>query len=652
MAQETQPTALATLQTQPFDDDDTQLREALDCANIPALMLALVHVTGDASLLRGPIQPGSILQDAQGGLDTEQQAAIRNQAFDLLRQYRDQGCPPAHQPDDPTLEEMLHFLLGSEPGAAGATDYLDYIRSELALDGDDPSLQPTLAALRAQTKLAAPVLVIGAGISGLLAGVRLKQAGIPHLIVDRNPEIGGTWHENRYPGCRVDSANHSYSYSFAPYDWPQHYSTRTVLQQYVRDVAEHFGVLPQVQLNTEVESANFNASRGNWTVTLQTPTGQRQLEASAIISAVGQLNQPKYPDLPGLSAFQGTAFHSARWPADLDLRGKRVAVIGTGASAFQIVPEIAEQAASVKILQRTPPWVLPTPDYHDDIPSGKHWLLRHIPGYARWYRFLVFWRSAEGLLGAVQRDPAWQGDAGAISLRNDRLRKLLSDHVRASLEGHEELISQCIPDYPVGAKRALRDNGVWFDALKRDDVELLTTPVRQITTDGLELEDGRKIDADVLIFATGFHASRFLHPIKIRGRDGRDLHENWGNDPKAYLGITVPAFPNLFLMYGPNTNIVVNGSIIFFAECQMRYILGCLRLLGEHDAQAMEVRPELHDGFNAEIDAANAQMAWGTPGVSNWYKNDQGRVTQNWPYSMLAYWLRTRTPDAEDFHFL
>jgi 4-hydroxyacetophenone monooxygenase len=442
-----------------------------------------------------------------------------------------------------------------------------------------------------------------------------------------------------------------YSYSFEPnHDFPQFYSTQPVLLDYFRRIADRHQLRAHIRFETEVVEAVFDEARALWRVTVKSKDGRHEtLEANAVVTAVGQLNRPRLPDIEGVDSFAGPAFHSARWRHDVDLTGKRVAVIGTGASAYQFVPEIAPKVAHLEIFQRTPPWPLPGPTYHHDVPEGKKWLLEHVPYYDKWYRFFLFWMLTDGLYEMVRADPAWDGGEGAVSEANAGLRALLEQALAAQAEDRPDLLAKVTPTYPMGGKRALVDNGVWIAALKRDNVDLVTTPIAKVTPDGVETKDGAVHKADVLIYGTGFHASKFLWPMRIVGRGGKELNEVWKGDARAYLGMTTPGFPNLFMIYGPNTNIVVNGSIIFFSECSVRYIVGCLKLLAETGADAIEVKPEVHDAFNAKVDAANARMAWGAPQVTSWYKNATGRVSQNWPFPLVDYWTATVAPNPADF---
>jgi 4-hydroxyacetophenone monooxygenase len=574
------------------------------------------------------------------------QEDIRTRARAAILAHLD-GKPLPPTPDLATVRRMMDWIAGADIPA----HYADFLIDELQLSGADTKAPdwsaPGLKAAAAKMK----VIVVGSGMSGLLAGIRLQQAGVDFTIIEKNPDAGGTWFENVYPGCRVDNPNHMYSYSFEPtHDFPQYYSTQPVLLAYFRRVADKHGLRKHIRFNTEVEEARFDEARNLWRVSVRTADGAREtLEANAVISAVGQLNRPRLPDIEGLESFAGPSFHSARWRHDVDLSGKRVAVIGTGASAFQFVPEIAPKVAHLEVFQRTPPWTLPGPNYHRDVPEGKKWLIQHVPFYGKWYRFWLFWRLTDGLTAAVKADPAWTGGPEAISPANAELRAMLEFALRAQAPDDPDLQEKIVPRYPFGGKRGLVDNGVWVNALRRDNVDLITTPIEKITPRGVVTRDGAEHPADVMIFGTGFHASKFLSPMKIFGRGGVELHEAWDGDPRAYLGMTAPGFPNLFMIYGPNTNIVVNGSIIFFSECAVRYIVGCLKLLAEAGAATIEVKKDVHDAFNAKVDAENLKMAWGQPQVTSWYKNAKGRVTQNWPFPLVDYWTATVAPDPKDF---
>ena len=633
----------------PITASDEELRAALEAAHVPSLMNALVHLTGDISHIRGEIKPiAELFQDPQGGISPERQAEARAIALEVLKAYRDGGSQLPTRPSDEAIEEMTDYLIGEDV----PREYKDLLHAELGIDGQDAYAHPSFAGIPDQARASFHVVIVGAGMSGLLAAIRLDQEGIPYTIIEKNSEVSGTWWQNQYPGCRVDNQNHIYSYSFEPHDWPYWYSDRKVLFEYFDEVADKYDIRKHIRFNTELERAVFSEDSGTWSVTVQPRNGAAEtIEANAVISAVGQLNRPRMPQIRGRESFEGLSFHSGEWRHDVDLTGKRIGVIGTGASAFQFVPEIAKEADEVVIFQRTPPWMAPQPTYRQEIPPGKHWLLEHVPFYHAWFRFSLFWRSSEGMLKSVAVDPEWT-EPGSVSAANQKMRDTLTRYISSVLEDAPDVLEHAIPDYPPGGKRMVVDDGNWLRALKRDNVEIVVDPIAEITPTGINTEGGRTEAFDVIVFATGFHASSFLMPMEIIGRGGVELHDHWAGTARAYMGVTIPDYPNLFLLYGPNTNIVVNGSTIFFAECEMRYVMGCLRLLLQRSDAAMSVRAEVHDAYNEKIDRGNESMAWGTPGVTSWYKNAEGHVTQNWPFTLLEFWTQTREPDPEDYEFL
>jgi 4-hydroxyacetophenone monooxygenase len=630
---------------EPFPDSDAAIGSHLEAAHIPALLAALIHFSGTADHLDDfplPVSDISNIGDEQGGIPLAKQAEARALALAQLTRWRDAGHPALPRPSAAAVRRAMHYVAGVEIPEG----YEAFLTAELHLDGL-PSASGIDITAPAAVKAGCPVLIIGAGMSGLLAGIALKQAGLPFTIVETQDKVGGTWWANRYPGVRVDTPNHLYSYSFEPaHEWPYRFSTGDVLQRYFERIAAKYELYPHIRFATRVEAATWDGT--DWQVEIAGHGGTETIAARAVISAVGQLNTPKMPDIPGLESFAGTAFHSAEWRNDVDVAGKRVAVIGTGASAFQIVPEIVGKVASLGIFQRTPPWLLPQPFYHDAVPAAKQWLLKHVPFYANWYRFGLFWSLTEFLLPAVTRTEGWN-QKGSLSAMNADLRLLLEASLAQQLADRPDLLAKSVPPYAPGGKRMLVDNGVWATALKQPNAELITDPIAAIEPAGVRLISGRLVELDIIIYATGFKAADFLVPMRITGAGGRVLHQQWAGDARAYLGMTVPGFPNFFMMYGPNTNIVVNGSIVFFSECSVRYIMGCLKLIVEDGVKSLQPRPDITAAFNARVDAENARMAWAAPDVNSWYKNAHGRVAQNWPFALVDYWNATRSPARADF---
>ncbi|MGD0698974.1 MAG: NAD(P)/FAD-dependent oxidoreductase [Trebonia sp.] len=631
------------------DASDGQLRAALEQAELPALMPALGYLTGDLSLvgsqLRPPANGPSVVLAAQGGMTQAQQELARQSALDALIAFRDGGCVPAAPPSRlADRRALMTFMTGDVDDR-----YLPMLAFELGLPADEDAPGWTKEAIAPGRDFR--VAIIGAGMSGLAAAYRLLQAGIDFVVFERNDDVGGVWLENDYPGCRLDTSNFCYSYSFLQRDdWPHQYSRGPEIRAYFQDASQRLGLREHIRFGTPVRAARFDEHSGQWLVTVDADGHLETARFNAVISATGQLNQPNIPDIAGAADFGGISFHSARWDHDADLRGKRVGVIGSGASGFQVIPSIAGEAGGLRVFIRNPPWTVPTPNYHAAVNPGLAWLFRVVPHYHRWFRFYQFWTSVEGRRDFAATDPQWR-EPGSVSAKNQQLRETLTRHLMAEYEGRPDLQRVMIPRHPPYGKRMLRDNGVWARALRQPNVTVVSDRIERITPAGVVTADGVHHELDVIVYCTGFQAWRFLGGIDVTGSGGADLHQWWGQDPVAYLGIVIPGFPNLFCLYGPNTNLVVNGSIIMFSECAVHYVMECLRLLLERGDQVLDLRPEVLEAYQPAIDEANALMAWGAEGVDNWYRSPAGRVSQNWPLATIEYWDLTRAPDPDHYRF-
>jgi 4-hydroxyacetophenone monooxygenase len=632
---------------EPFDTPDEEIADALLDVSVPTLLLSLVHMSGDPSIIRGHLRPaGLFLNEVQGYMTEEDKAEARALALEVIRDYRDRGCPEPEPVSAELLHEMMTWLVCEDV----PEEYVPLLLEEMELDGRDARrVEP---AGTADERAAFPVVVIGCGESGLLAGIRLQEAGIPFTIVEKNAGVGGTWWENSYPGARVDVGNHFYCYSFEPSDhWTEYFARQPELQRYFQTVMDKHGIGPHVRWETEVLGATWEEGTATWAVRTRGADGTEDvLTARAVISAVGQLNRPNVPVIEGADTFAGPAFHSARWDHDVDLAGQRVAMIGAGASGFQIAPTIAPEVAQLTVFQRTAQWMFPNPNYHATVGPGVRWALRHLPFYGRWYRFLILWPGCDKGLEAARVDPDYPDQQRAVSEMNELTRQMFTDWIVGQVGDDPELIAKVVPDYPATGKRTLQDNGAWLGALTRDNVELVRTAIDHIEPDAVVTVDGERYPADVLVYATGFQATRVLAPMTIVGRDGVDLREMWGERPAAYLGITVPGFPNFFCMYGPGTNLAHGGSLIFHSECQMRYITQCLEALVAGGHRTMEPHVDRYEDWHERSQRELRGLVWAQPSVEHsFFKNSAGEIHVLSPWRLVDYWTWTREPNLDDF---
>ncbi|GFG86348.1 flavin-containing monooxygenase [Mycolicibacter algericus] len=630
---------------EPFTTTDADIAAALEQVSIPTLLLSCVHITGDPRFIREFKQNGIFLNEIQGFMSEADKARARAEALPVIIDYRDRGCPqPAPLPAELIKEMMDWAACETVPD-----DYLGLLAEELDLAGVDPRRPAPLQPERAAEL---PVVVIGCGESGVLAGIRLAQAGIPFTIVEKNAGPGGTWWENDYPGARVDVANHFYCFSFEPNnDWGHYFAEQPELQAYFTDVIAKHGLGDHIRWNTEVTDAAWDEATGTWTLTTRTDDGAvSAMSARAVITAVGQLNRPNLPDLDGADSFTGPSFHSAAWDHSIDLTGKRVALIGAGASGFQIAPAIAGKVEHLTVFQRTAQWMFPNPMYHDAVGDGVRWALRHLPFYGRWYRFLLLWPGADKGLEAARVDPDYPDQDYAVSEVNALARQMFTGWITDQVGDDEELLAKVLPDYPATGKRTLQDNGTWLKTLQRDNVDLVRTPIRTLTPSGVQTDDGVHHAVDVIVYATGFRHTDVLWPMRITGRDGTDLHALWGRRPYAYLGITVPGFPNFFLLYGPGAHLAHGGSLIFNSELEMRYIDACLAKLVEEQLHCIEPTTQAAAEWHRATQEGIKNTVWAHPAVKHsYFKNADGEIHTVSPWRLDEYWAMVREPDWSQF---
>jgi cation diffusion facilitator CzcD-associated flavoprotein CzcO len=478
------------------------------------------------------------------------------------------------------------------------------------------------------------VLIAGAGFSGLCMAIQLRRK-LPELtvlIVEKGHDVGGTWYENHYPGCACDIPSHLYSFSFERNaEWTRMFAAQPEIQTYLKHCVQKYGLTPHIRLGTRLSKAVWDEAALCWRAVTEDGL---EIEAQSFVSGVGALHVPNYPDLPGIEHFQGPAFHSAHWDHSVDLAGKNVAVIGTGASSIQFVPEIAKQAGRLQLFQRTPAWILPRLDF----PIAKKWKerFRKIPVVGWAFRQFIFWLLEIRVLGFLGN--LWMRKQGA-KMAQHHLEKQVADHaLRAALTPH----------YEMGCKRVLISSD-FYPTLTRPNVDLVTSAIRQVTAHNIVTTDGQEHPIDVVIFATGFKISDILHDVRVAGRNGSLLSNEWRERPRAFFGITLSGFPNLFLLLGPNTGLGHN-SVVLMIEAQVQYVVSCLKLLRKTHKRALELRKGKLDSFIARIDQRLTKTVWQAGGCRSWYQDQNtGKNIAIWPGSVIEYIWRTRRAAADDY---
>lgn len=622
-------------------DEGHLFQQAVEVANIPTLLMVLVQLTGDLGWLEPRYRPsrGQGLDDNDsGGLPEDVQKEVRDASLKAILDWR-AGKPVAIPDPDP---DLLVKMLSISMGEPVPEEYGEMTKAQLGLRPVEEEPIDVPEGFRA--------LVIGAGASGMCMAVSLKAAGIPFEMIERNAEVGGVWLENRYPGAGVDTPNHLYSFSFVMWDWSMFFALRDELKAYLNHVADQFGLRDHIRFQTEVVSTEWQEDRQLWKVTTRDPSGRESVEyANVVVSAAGIFNPPVYPDIPGIDGFEGTSFHTSRWPEDLDLKGKRVAIIGNGASAMQICPEIQNSVESLTIYQRSLHWAAPFPHFRKPVPDALRFLIQEVPLYQAWYRCRLGWTFNDRVHTALQKDPDWPDKDRSLNPINDGHRKYFTKYIRDQLGDRQDLLGKVVPPYPPFGKRMLMDNG-WYRMLRNPKVELVTERIEKVEGNSLVTQDGARRDADVLIIGTGFDVLRFINTYEARGRDGRSLREVWDDDDaRAYMGTLVPGFPNYFILYGPNTQPGHGGSLLFVIEMQINYIMDLLRKMNRQGIGAAEIRRDVHDAYNADVEKAHENMVWTHPGMQTYYRNRKGRVTVNFPYRNVDLFGMTREAKLEQF---
>lgn len=484
---------------------------------------------------------------------------------------------------------------------------------------------PVLA--HADTTLDTSVIIVGAGFSGMAMAIALQKAGVDFILLEKGNEVGGTWRDNVYPGAACDVPSHMYCYSFEPNRWSRSFAAQPEILDYTKNVAQKYQLYPHIRFNVEVTSAHFDDQRSIWQV--NTASGQT-FSSRVVVSARGALHIPSYPKIKGLSDFKGTTMHSARWDHSVDLQGKRIAVIGTGASAIQVVPEMAKVASQLTVFQRTPAWVIPKADFAFKEETKNKYANSRLARL--WYRNKIYWILEANAAGFVI-DPRIMKLGQKLAYKN--LKKVKDEQTRAALT----------PTYTMGCKRVLLSN-TYYPAFNQPNVQLVSGAVAEITPTSV-VSNGKDYPVDVIIFCTGFDVTNQVNQFDITGKQGKSIQTHWKNGMHAYLGISSYDFPNAFFLLGPNTGLGHN-SIIFMIESQASYIAQALAYMKKHQLNTLEVKQEAEDQFVQEMQQQSDKSVWKS-GCNSWYLDESGRNTTLWPSFTFMYWLKTRGFDPSKY---
>jgi 4-hydroxyacetophenone monooxygenase len=621
------------------------MKAAIEAADVTCLRAAIYQLTGDSALLALKTDPNALAamdRAAPPALErAEDQVLVRRKAIEALERLRDGTLEVPPPPSMEAFKPLIELFLSEEV----PPHLVRFWWEEFGVD-------PLPRAFRIANSRGADladynVVVIGAGMNGVTAAIALKAAGLPFVVLEQDPDLGGTWHRNRYPGARVDLVSLSYCYTHEPfYPWKHYYAEQAELIDYFRhcvfkhEVADHF------RFNTRVTGLHWDSDGKYWRIEAQGPGGVETLKARFVISAIGLFGKALKPSIDGLDAFQGRLAHSAEWDPDYDVAGKRVAVIGTGSSGVQLAAPIAQTAAEMTIFQRTPAWIANVPIYQAPVAETQRWLMDNVPYYRNWLRISAVFGVGDVYSAALDIDPEWK-EPHSVNAANHRLRNNLVGYLKSKVGHRPDLMEKCLPDYPPLSRRLPKDNG-WYDAVLKDHVSLVTTPIEKITPRGVRTTDGQERPFDLIVLATGFKATDFLLTIDVTG-DGVSLKDFWSRDgARAYLGITIPHFPNLFCLYGPTTNGRAIGPSAW-GEMQVRYALKCMNAVIEAGLGAVDVRLEPYEDYNRRLDDRLSRMLYGTGGQKSYFMNEHGRLATQGGFFNREYCDWTYEPDMAEY---
>ena len=619
--------------------DAAYIRRAVEAADLAALRAALYQNTGDAELEKlGPVVD----------LSPEDQARLQDRCVQLIETGLESWKPRV--PSDDEIRHIMDLVLG----VPTIEEHFEIRKKMLAFE-KFPFLQDPYEGMP-QLPEGFSVAIIGAGPAGVAMSVQCDRLGIPYTLYERRDEIGGTWSINRYPDIRVDTLSITYEYTFEDqYPWSEYFARGAEVRSYIEQMAKRYGVVEHLRLQHDLQEARFDPEAGAWNLRFETPEGSLETSASVVVSAAGLFSNPKFPDIPGLGDFRGPVVHPTRWPDDLDLAGKRVAVVGNGSTGVQLLAPVAEEAAQVHVFQRTAQWVSPRPNYRRKIEPEVRWLLDNVPGYWNWARYTSMINLFTWHEDFLTPDPEWEAKGGHLTEKTEELKQFLIGYIHEQIGDRPDLFEKLLPDHAPMVRRPVVDNE-WYKALTRDNVELVTGEVTKVTPTGLETADGEHREVDVIVFATGYDVLKYVWPAQYQGVGGVNLNEFWEQDsPRAYHGMMVPGFPNFFMLYGPNSQPVSGGiSLPSWFQIWASYIAQCMLSMLERGGKSVVVTEKAFWDFNHKLDDEASGMSFTHDKNSverNYYVNDKGRLQVNTPFETADLWTMQKAPEFDELEF-
>ncbi|MFC9790099.1 flavin-containing monooxygenase [Rhodococcus sp. NPDC127528] len=622
------------------------VERAVECADVNALRMALYQATRDPEIAAitpervfGPVADTVVFSD-------DDIALIRAKAVEYLLTEPDEAGLPI-----PSRDEIVELLEMAEARNLGPDDLI--MRHHIPAFAD----MPFQAQWTGEKTIPEGyhVAIVGAGFAGVAMGVQLAQLGIPFTVYERRDEVGGVWSINTYPDVRVDTLSFTYEYAFEKkYPWTEYFARQSDVRAYIDHVAHKYGVYEHIRFGSDVQAARFDEMTQRWTLTVRGEDSVADVEANVVVAASGVFATPRDLPVEGVPGFTGQIVHTTEWSDDVEYAGKRVAIIGNGSTGVQLLSKVAEKAESVTVYQRTPQWISPRTNYGAPIADELQWLIQEMPFYWNWNKYVAGLGTID-LRNALMPDEEWIANGGDVSERNDMLREILVGYISNQVDGRQDLIDQLVPDYPPMTRRPVVDNN-WYASLTRNNVELVTTPIDRMTDTAIVTADGESRDADLVIAAVGFQTEKYLWPTQYYGLGGVTLEDVWtAQGAQAHLGMTVPGFPNMFMLYGPNSQPVASGSgLPTWFEIWTRYIAEGIAGMLENGRSSMVIRQEAFDDYNDQLHEEAKKLIYLSPSTvmeKNYYVNEFGRLQMNAPWSGEKFYELCASPDESHFEY-